>query len=43
MSDLKKIKDQFLLKLKKNLNLSEINSDQNLESIWKKWINFISI
>ena len=25
MSDIKKIKDEFLLKLKKNLNLSQVN------------------
>ena len=42
MSDLKKIRDEFISKLKGKLDLSEINQIKS-DLFGKKWIGFISI
>ena len=41
MSDIKKIKDEFFLKLKEDLNLNQINEIKN--DLFGKWTRFITV
>jgi len=42
MSDLKKIKEEFLSKLKEEIK-SIRNKSNKVRSVWKKWSGFITI